>query len=81
MVHELWEDPESDGRWLFCLSGPLGDEARSALGSSARLTWTVEAANHIEAMQLYYDHMGWGEYATDFPSIDGQIYAERGWEE
>jgi hypothetical protein len=44
------------------------------------MVWTVEASSHFEAMTLYYDHMGWGEYATDFPEIDRQTYAERGWE-
>ena len=52
---------------------PNSDPAPDGLGPSRR--------RHIEAMQLYYDHTGWGEYATDFPSIDGQTYAERGWEE
>lgn len=31
-------------------------------------------------MTLYYNHMGWGDYTTDFPDIDGQTYASRGWE-
>ena len=56
-----------------------GDDARAVLGSDARLTWTVEAASHFDAMSRYYDHMGWGEYATDQP-WDRQTYAEHGWE-
>jgi hypothetical protein len=79
MLHELWEDGESEGRWTFCLAGPMGDDARSQLGPQAQLVWTVEADNHIEAMTAYYAHMGWGVYTSDYPEIDGQSYAERGW--
>ena len=42
--------------------------------------WTIEAASHFEAMTMYYEHMGWGEYRTDFLEIDQQTYADRGWE-
>ncbi len=58
----------------------MGDDARKALELGSRLVWTVEAASHFEAMTKYYAHMGWGEYTTDFPDIDKQTYAERGWE-
>lgn len=82
MLHQLWEDQEpADGAYLtFCLAGPLGDEARGQLSSCARLTWTVEASSHFVAMTRYYEHMGWGEYTTDFPDFDKQPYLERGWE-
>jgi hypothetical protein len=42
--------------------------------------WTVEASSHFEAMTLYYEHMGWGQYTTDFPDLDRRTYADRGWE-
>ena len=42
--------------------------------------WTVEARSHFEAMTLYYEHMGWGDYRTDVPEIDKHSYAEQGWE-
>jgi hypothetical protein len=77
VLHELWD--EGDGRATFCLAGPHGDDARAELGSDARMVWTVEAASHFEAMTLYYEHMGWGVYTTDFPEIDRQTYAERGY--
>lgn len=77
MLHELWD--ELDG-CSFVLAGPLGDDARALLTPGARLTWTVEAASHFEAMTLYYEHQGWGTYTTDFPEIDNETYAERGWE-
>lgn len=47
------------------------------LEPGARLTWTVEASSHFEAMTLYYEHMGWGIYTSDFPDQDMQPYAER----
>ena len=54
VLHELWV--HSDGQ-TFCLSGPHGDDARFDLPDDARLTWTVEATSHFEAMTLYYAHM------------------------
>lgn len=82
MLHELWNDPEPvEGGYLtFCFAGPHGDDSRSDLTSKAELIWTVEAHSHFEAMTLYYEHMGWGEYTTDFPEIDKQPYSARGWE-
>lgn len=46
------------------------------LSTDARLVWTVSARSHLEAMQRYYAHMGWGEYSTDFPEIDGRPYVQ-----
>lgn len=82
MRHELWEDPEpSDGGYLtFCLAGPMGDDARASLSPKARLTWTVAAPTHFEAITLHYEHMGWGKYTSDFPEIDREACAARGWE-
>jgi hypothetical protein len=57
----------------------MGNDARAMLGPPARLTWTVDAASHFEAMTRYYDHMGWGTHPTD-QSWDVQTYAEHGWE-
>lgn len=79
MLHELWDDPRSEGRYTFCLAGPKGDNVRATLSPEARLTWTVEAASHFEAMSLYHEHMGWGPYTTD-QEWDHQTYAEHGWE-
>ena len=77
MRHELWLEEEGQ---TFCLAGPLGEQARSLLGPTAHLVWTVEADSHYDAMTLYYEYMGWGAYTTDFPEIDRQRYADRGWE-
>jgi len=54
VLHELWVE---DNGQTFCLAGPMGDQAREMLGPSARLTWTVQAGSHFEAMILYYQHM------------------------
>ena len=80
MLHELWQDPEDEGRFTFTLAGPMGDGARALLSESARVTWTVEAASHVEAMTKYYEHQGWGAYSTGYSEVDGQTYRERGWE-
>jgi hypothetical protein len=79
MLHELWEDPDGDAVWTFCLAGSRGDDARSQLSESARLVWTVEAASHFEAMTRYYEHQGWDSSTTD-QDWDRQTYAEHGWE-
>jgi hypothetical protein len=79
VLHELWDDPNEEGRYTFCLAGPKGDGARATLSSTARLTWTVEADSHFQAMTRYYEHMGWGRYETD-QEWDRKTYSEHGWE-
>ena len=49
------------------------------LSPEARLVWTVDAKSHFDAMTLYYEHQGWGEYTTDDP-WDQTTYEELGWE-
>jgi len=74
LKHELWE--EGGGTELtFCLAGPRGDGARKTLGPDAKLIWTVEAESHFEAMTLYHEFMGWGEYKTEW-EMDKQPYPE-----
>ena len=73
LKHELWK--ESEQEQTFCLSGPMGDEARSVLGPGAKLIWTVEAESHVEAMTKYYTFMGWGLYQTEH-EWDHQPYSE-----
>jgi hypothetical protein len=68
VLHELWEDPESEGRYTFCPADPHGDQARSMLSSSARLTWNAEADSHFQSMTLYCEHMGWGDRSGMGPS-------------
>ncbi|MGH9130382.1 MAG: hypothetical protein ACRDWV_01645 [Acidimicrobiales bacterium] len=78
MQQELWV--ETPGEQTFCLAGPMGDAARSLLGPTALLVWTVEGRSHFEAMTKYYEHMGWGAYTTDLPEWDCVTYADHGWE-
>jgi hypothetical protein len=75
MLHELWV--EDDGQ-TFCLAGRQGDQARALLRSTARLTSTVEAASHLDAMTKYYEYMGWGRYTSDYPELDNQAYEQWG---
>ena len=55
----------------------IGDDAAML---ESGLVWTVDAKSHLEAMTAYWLHMGWGNYASDYPDIDSQTYASRGWE-
>jgi hypothetical protein len=79
VLHELWDDPEEEGRFTFCLSGPHGDDVRALLSPAARLVWTVEAESHFAAMTAYYEHQGWGVHTTD-QEWDHKTYVEHGWE-
>ena len=36
----------------------------------------VEASSHFEATTLFYEHMRWGKYTTDFPEVDKRPYAD-----
>lgn len=77
MQHQLWMD---EGQRSFCLAGPMGDTLRALHSDGAQLVWTVEAASHFDAMTFFYEHMGWDPYTTEFPEIDNETYASRGWE-
>ena len=67
MVFELWE--YEGGHTFFA---PAADETayRAQLRQleldhgHAKRTWTVEANNYNEAMQMLYDRKGWGRYRT-----------------
>ena len=78
MQHELWK--QTDGSQSFMLSGPRGKDARALLSLGLKLVWTVFADSHYEAMQRYYEYMGWGQWTTDFPEIDKKNYRELGWD-
>jgi hypothetical protein len=78
VLHELWDDPEDEGRYTFCLAGTRGNQARARLSSAAHRAWTVEADSHFDAMTAYYLHMGWGTYTTD-QEWDRITYADHGW--
>jgi hypothetical protein len=59
MKYELWK---SEDAWTFFPLENHYEENREMLEQTATLTWTVEATSYNEAMKLYYDFMGWGDY-------------------
>jgi hypothetical protein len=65
MKYELWQpkeltldEPTSD----FFFPESSAQMRRFAEEDGMVCTWTVEADEYNVAMQLYYDHMGWGRY-------------------
>ena len=66
ILHEIWEQDLPNGVLpSVCLAGPDGDACRALLPKTARLVRTYEAGSHFEAMTIYYQHYGWGDYTTD----------------
>lgn len=59
MTYELWK---SEDAWTFFPLDNHYEDNRKMLEQTAMLTWTVEATSYNEAMKLYYDYMGWGDY-------------------
>ena len=66
-IHELWLTPDEDGELLpSCIAfGPSGNVARNLLESGSYCVWMFWANSHVEAMQTYYDYLGFGKYTTD----------------
>jgi hypothetical protein len=67
LIHEVWEQPDGSGQTLpgLCLAGPDGDGFRSLLEQGSRLVTTFEASSHFEAMFMYYELVGYGEYVNE----------------
>ncbi len=70
LIHEVWEDMDEDGQSLpgCCLAGPDGEGFRALLSSNAILLITFEASCHFEAMNNYYEIVGYGKYRTEHQS-------------
>src|SRR5215218_3085609 len=65
LVHEIWEEDGPHGRVpTLCFAGPDGENLRKLL-KNARLVKTFEAESNFEAMTIFYQHNGWGEYALN----------------
>jgi hypothetical protein len=66
---EVWEDFSDDGMMLPALlyAGPRGEESRRQLGPKARLVQLISAGSYFEAMTIYYQLLGWGDYTTSEP--------------
>ena len=67
MLYELWE--HECGHMFIPRDGDQAIYRGHVVSAKAdnpdiRLTWTVEAATSNEAMQLLYDHKGYGRYRT-----------------
>ena len=75
LVHEHWVD-DSPGEHMLCLAGPAGDDARATLEGNAELVWTCEAESAFEALTLYYEHQGWGEYTSEYEELDRRPYID-----
>ncbi len=74
MRFELWQASDENGTETMLLGATDEYERSRAMLAhelNMKLTWAVEAESHDEAMQLYYDHMGWGHYLT-FDELPGE---------
>ncbi len=71
-LHEIWIDKE--GLPGCCSAGPEGEGFRTLLDQPAKKIHEFYTSSHMEAMTYYYHYIGFGEYTTDFPEIDGKEY-------
>ena len=64
MRYELWEpDPIPEGPSHDSFFAADNEQARRfAIEDGLVCTWTVDADEYNTAMQLFYDHKGWGRY-------------------
>ena len=74
LKHELWEAPD-DTEATFCLSGPMGDDARKLMALGSKLIWTVMASSHFDAMTKYHQYKKWEPYKTEH-SWDREPYPD-----
>ena len=58
MIFEHWEDDGGSGHTLI----EKDNKHKEVMTLGLTKKWEVEADSWIEAMNLYYEHMGWGEY-------------------
>lgn len=76
VLHEIWEDAE--GLPGLIMAGEKGEAARKLFQEEGKkLVHTFYASSHFEAMTIYYDYYGWGEYTTVY-EYDKLSYSE--WE-
>lgn len=65
MKYELWANKNKTDLAFFSVEYPNYEKNLQLLkteGDEFELIWTVEAPTHNEAMQKYYDFMGFGKY-------------------
>lgn len=73
LYSEIWQEPDGCTSLLF--SGQLGDQSRNLLADGSILLKTIFAKSHFEAMTIYWEFMGWGEYVCS-NEMDMQPYSE-----
>jgi hypothetical protein len=71
---ELWQSRGAAIATTVCEVGPSGDQCRAMLEPDAELIWQFEGHSHLDTMQRYYDYMGFGIYASNFPDLDCEPY-------
>jgi hypothetical protein len=59
---ELWEYVYDDGSTQLSFFNSANENSRSGLDPKAKLLQKFQAITMNEAMQKYYDFMGWGTY-------------------
>jgi hypothetical protein len=65
--HEVWIN--NQGLTTLCRGDKRRDECRRlAQEEDSKIIHAFYANSHFEAMTLYYQFMGWGEYTTTFES-------------
>lgn len=73
VLHEVWQCNDGPSCIHF---GPAGDAARAMhLNDGGRCVWMFWAKSHYEAMQMYYEFVGYGKYNTDHPA-DYEAYPD-----
>lgn len=72
MKYELWYS-EEENSYVFI---PKNDLYEKALAQSRNFSpdleriWTYKARSHFEAMQAYYNHLGYGVYKPEPEWLD-----------
>ncbi len=66
-LHEIWYRPDDNGHELpACIAlGPACDDARKTLiEENGYCVWVFGADSHLEAMNIYYQFVGYGKYQS-----------------
>ncbi len=67
MIYELWHSSEENSYTFI----PRNDDYDRAIKQYKKLNpglkqiWSYDAKTYFEAMQAYYDYMGYGEYKPE----------------
>ena len=67
MVYELWFSESENSYSYIPRDSHYDSTIKSIEGISTdyKLIWEFKAKSHFQAMQAYYDHLGWGTYKPD----------------